>query len=175
MTTAFEMEKKFTSAVFLLGGLISLVFGILLMTRTEGTIEIIMILLGLWWLIEGLFNIVAIIIDKSQWVWKLLGGIFGVIAGILVLNFPLFGGAIYFSFMVFLIGILGLLFGIVSLVASFQGAGWGAGVFGVISIIIGLLLMFNTLIGAQVLLWIFAVLLIIQGLAALVLAMIVKD
>ena len=175
MTTVVEMEKKFTQAVFLLGGIVSLVFGILLIARTQGTIEVIMLLLGLWWLIEGLFNIVAIFIDKTQWGWKLLGGIFGVIAGLLVLNFPLVGGAIYFSVMVFILGILGLLFGIVSLVAAFQGGGWGIGIFGVVSAVIGLLLMFNTLIGAQVLLWIFAVLLIIQGIAALLLGFVIKD
>ena len=49
MTTALETEKKFTQAMFLLGGIISLVFGILLISRTEGTIEVIMLLLGLWW------------------------------------------------------------------------------------------------------------------------------
>ena len=175
MATVFEMEKKFTQAVFLLGGIVSLVFGILLIARTKGTIEVIMLLLGLWWLIEGLFNILAIFIDRTQWGWKLLGGIFGVIAGLLVLNFPLVGGAIYFSVMVFILGILGLLFGIVSLVAAFQGAGWGIGIFGAVSAIVGLLLMFNTLIGAQALLWIFAILLILQGVAALLLGFVIKD
>ena len=106
MTTVLESEKKFNQAVFFLGGLVSLVFGILLIARTQGTIEVIMLLLGLWWLIEGLFNILAIFIDKSQWGWKLLGGIFGVIAGLLVLNFPLVGGAIYFSVMVIVLGVL---------------------------------------------------------------------
>lgn len=175
MTTELTFEKKFTNAVFLLGGLISLVFGILLLTRTEGTIEIIMLLLGLWWLIQGLFNILSIFIDRSQWGWKLAGGIFGVIAGLLVLNFPLVGGAVYFSVMVILLGIVGLLFGIVSLIAAFQGGGWGAGIFGVVSALIGLLLIFNALLSAKILLWIFAILLIIQGVLALIASFMYKE
>jgi len=166
MTTDFEMEKKFTNGILILGGIISLVFGILLIARTEGTIEVIMLLLGLWWLIQGLFNILAIFIEKSQWGWKLLSGIFGVIAGLLVLNFPLVGGAIYFSVMVIVLGILGLLFGVAAIIAAFQGAGWGAGLLGVVSVIIGLLMIFNSLVTAQILLWVFAVLLIIQGAVA---------
>ena len=167
MSTAFEIEKKYANAVLLLGGIVSLVFGILLIARTKGTIEVIMLLLGLWWLIHGLFNIMAIFLDKSQWVWKLLGGILGVIAGLLVLNFPLVGGAIYFSVMIILLGILGLLFGVVAIVAAFQGGGWGAGLFGVVSVVVGLLMIFNSLVTVQVLLWIFAILLIIQGVVAI--------
>ena len=78
MATALEIEKKYTNAIFLLGGIISLVFGILLIARTQGTIEVIMLLVGLWWLIKGLFDLLAIFIDKSQWGLKLLGGILGV-------------------------------------------------------------------------------------------------
>jgi uncharacterized membrane protein HdeD (DUF308 family) len=175
MTTALEMENKFTRAVLFLGGIVALVFGLLLLTRTEGTIEVIMLLLGLWWLIMGLFNILAIFIDKSQWGWKLFGGILGVIAGLLVLNFPLAGGAIIIVFKVFILGILGMLFGIASLVAAFRGAGWGAGIFGAVSLIIGLLLMFNVVIGAKILILILAIFLILDGIVALVLGFMSKN
>jgi uncharacterized membrane protein HdeD (DUF308 family) len=175
MTTAIESEKKFVQAMFLLGGLVSLVFGVLLIARTQGTIEVIMLLVGLWWLIHGLFQILAILIDRSQWVWNLIGGLLGVIAGLLVLNFPLAGGVVVLSFNVFILGILGLLFGLVSIVSAFLGAGWGAGIFGVISLVVGVLLMFNVAIGAQALIWIFAILLIIDGIAALVLSFTIKD
>ena len=167
MTTTYEMDQKFANAIFLLGGIISLVFGVLLIARTKGTIEVIMLFVGLWWLIQGLFNLLGVFIDKSQWVWKLVSGIFGVIAGLLVLNFPLAGGAIYFSFWVILMGIFGLVFGVALLIAAFQGGGLGAGLLGAVSIIIGVLMIFNSLVTVQVLLWIFAVLLIVQGAIAI--------
>ena len=127
MTTVLDQERKYVNGVFLLGGLISLIFGVLLITRTQGVIEVIMLLLGLWWLIQGLFNILAIFIDNSQWGLKLIGGALGVIAGLLVLNFPLVGGAVYFGVMTIIIGVIGLLIGVVSILVAFQGAGWGAG------------------------------------------------
>jgi uncharacterized membrane protein HdeD (DUF308 family) len=175
MTTELTFENKFTNAVFLLGGIISLVFGVLLLTRTEGTIEVIMLLVGLWWLIEGLFNLLAIFIDRSKWGWKLFSGILGVIAGLLVLNFPLVGGAIYFSVMVIIFGVIGVLFGILGLVAAFQGGGWKSALFGVVSGIIGLLLIFNALLSAKILLWIFAILLIVQGVIALIAGFMYKE
>ena len=167
MTTELEMEKKYNNAIVLLGGIISLVFGVLLITRTEGVIQVVMLLLGLWWLIEGLFHLLSLFIDRSKWGWKLIGGILGVILGILVLNFPLVGGVVYFGVMTILIGALGLLFGIVAIIGAFQGAGWGAGVFGVVSVIIGLLLIFNVYVALNILIWIFAILLIIQGVVAI--------
>ncbi len=163
MSTALDMEKKYVNGVFLLGGIISVIFGILLITRTQGVIEVIMLLLGLWWLIQGLFNILAIFIDKSQWGWKLIGGILGVIAGLLVLNFPLVGGAVYFGVMTIVFGVIGLLIGVVSIIAAFQGGGWGAGLFGVVSVIIGFFLIFNVFGALNIFVWIFAILLILQG------------
>ncbi len=173
--TTYESDVKITKAIFLMGGIVSLVFGILLLTRTQRTIEVVMLLLGLWWLIQGIFHLLEIFIDRSQWGWKLLGGIFGVLAGLLVLNFPLVGGAVYFSVLVIILGIFGLIFGIAAIIAAFQGGGWGAGIFGAISVIIGLLFIFNSLISAQVLLWIFALLLILQGALALAAGFIYKE
>jgi uncharacterized membrane protein HdeD (DUF308 family) len=174
MTTA-TMESKFTNYVLLLGGVFSIVFGLLLITRTQGTIEIIMLLMGLWWLIEGLFNLLSIFVDKAQWGWKLFGGIIGVIAGLLVLNFPLVGGAIYFSVMVIFLGILGLIFGVAFVIAAFQGAGWGSALLGGVSILIGLLLVFNSLTSAAILIFIFAILLIVQGIISLVIGFRYKE
>ena len=98
-----------------------------------------------------------------------------VIAGLLVLNFPLVGGAVYFSVMVIIMGVIGLLFGVIGLVAAFQGGGWKSALFGVASAIIGLLLIFNALLSAKILLWIFAILLILQGLLALVAGFMYKE
>ena len=167
MAAELEFERKFNQYLFLIGGIVSLVFGVLLITRTSGAIEIIFLLTGLWWLIEGLFYILAIFIDKSQWGWKLAGGILGVLAGLLVLNMPLAGGVIVLSLGAILLGILGVLFGIAALIAAFQGAGLGAGLFGVVSVIIGLLMMFNAMVSARVLIYLFAGLLILQGAVAL--------
>jgi uncharacterized membrane protein HdeD (DUF308 family) len=173
--TTYESDLKLTKALLLMGGIVSLVFGLLLLTRTQRTFEVIMLLVGLWWLIEGLFDLLVIFIVKSQWGWNLFGGIFGILAGLLVLNFPVAGGAVAASILVIIIGVFGLIFGIAAIIAAFQGGGWGAGLFGVVSAIIGLLFIFNSLASAQILLWIFAILMIVQGAAALYLGFAYKE
>ena len=122
-----------------------------------------MLLVGLTWFIQGIFNLAAIFIDKSQWGWKLFGGVIGVAAGLLVLQNPIASTAVVPAILAIILGLFGLLIGIAALIGAFQGGGWGAGVFGAASIIIGLLLMFNSVVSGQVLVWIVAALLVIEG------------
>jgi hypothetical protein len=125
-----------------------------------------MVLMGLWWLIQGLFNLLAIFVDRSQWGWKLIGGILGVAAGLIVLNHPLLGGAVYFGATIILLGVLGLIFGLISILAAFQGAGWGAGLLGIVSGLIGIFMIFNIYFALNILFWIVAIVLIVQGVVA---------
>lgn len=154
----------------LLGGITSLIFGVLLLTWTGATLTVITLLIGLWWLIQGLFLILGIFQNRSQWIWKLLSGVIGVLAGILVLQHPLQSAIILPATLVFILGIMGIVIGITSLIAAFGGEGWGIGAFGIISIIIGVTLATNVIVGAQFLLWITAGLLILEGIVAIYMA-----
>ena len=66
--------------ILLFGGIISLVFGILLFTQPTASLAIIMLLIGLVWFIQGVVTLLGIFIDKSAWGWKLFGGVIGVAA-----------------------------------------------------------------------------------------------
>ena len=72
----------------LFGGIVALVLGILLFFQTTATLAVVMLLVGLTWFIQGIFSIVAIFVDKSQWGWNLFSGVIGVAAGLLVLQNP---------------------------------------------------------------------------------------
>ena len=162
MTTT-TYEDRSDRYMVLFGGIVSLVLGILLFTQTTATLAVIMLLVGLLWLIQGLFALLSIFIDKTKWGWRLFGGVVGIAAGLIVLQNPVESTAVVPAILALLLGIFGLLIGISFLIAAFQGEGWGVGIFGVISILIGLLLMFNSLVGGQVLVWLTALLLVIQG------------
>lgn len=149
--------------ILLFGGIISLVFGILLFTQTGAALALIMLLVGLSWFIQGIVTLLAIFIDKEAWGWNLFGGAIGVAAGLLVLQNPLASTVAVPAVVAILLGIFGVLIGISALIVAFQGEGWGAGIFGAISLVIGLLLMFNSIVGGQVLVWLTALLLVIQG------------
>ena len=105
--------------ISLLRGIFSCVFGILLLTHTQETIEFLVLLLGAWWVLKGLFGIISIFVGDTRWAWKLLGRIFGVLAGYLVLSFKLSSSRIFFLFVVTILISLGLLYGVVNLTAVF--------------------------------------------------------
>ena len=147
----------------LFGGIVSLLFGILLFTQTTATLALIMLLVGLSWFIQGIVTLLAIFIDKQAWGWKLFGGVIGIAAGLLVLQNPLTSTVAIPAVLAILLGIFGVLIGASALIAAFQGEGWGAGIFGAVSLVLGLLIMFNSVVGGQMLVWISALLFVIQG------------
>ena len=120
------MDTKQDRYVLLFGGIISLVFGILLFTRTDASLALIMLLVGLLWFIQGIFTLLGIFIDKSSWGWKLFGGVIGVAAGMLVLQNPLASTEVVPAVLAVILGIFGVLIGITALIGSVQGRRLGS-------------------------------------------------
>lgn len=158
---------KVNSQSLLLGGIASIIFGILLLSWPGATLSVIMLLVGLWWLIQGIAMIFAIFLDRSGWIWKLLGGIIGIIAGIIVLQHPVQATLIVPATLALILGILGLSMGIIAVIAAFAGDGWGTGILGIVSILIGLLFIFNAAVGGVVLVWATGFLMIISGISGI--------
>ncbi len=163
----YTNQDKTMNYAMLFGGVASLVFGLLLLTQTTAALAIIMLLVGLMWFIQGIFNVLSIFIDKAEWGWKLFGGVIGIAAGLLVFRNPIESTAVVPAVVALLMGVFGLIIGISGLVDAFQGGGWGAGVFGAIAIVIGLLFIFHSFVSGQVLVWLFALLLVVQGLVGI--------
>jgi uncharacterized membrane protein HdeD (DUF308 family) len=159
----------------LFSGIISLVLGILLFTQTGATLTVVVLIVGIVWFIQGIFQILSIFIDKKGWGWNLFGGVIGIAAGLIVIQNPLAGAVVLPAVVALMMGIFGLMIGISALIAAFQGEGWGAGIFGAISILLGLLLMFNSVVGGAALVWVAALLLVIQGGIGIVMAFLSKD
>jgi uncharacterized membrane protein HdeD (DUF308 family) len=162
-----ENENTINRRVMVLGGIASVIFGILLLTWPGATLSAIMMLVGLWWLIQGIFMIFSIFIDRSKGGWKLIGGAIGILAGILVLQHPLLIPMIGTITLTLVLGILGISMGILSVIAALAGDGWGTGVLGIVSIVIGMLFIFNVWVGAVVLVWGTAILMIISGISGI--------
>jgi uncharacterized membrane protein HdeD (DUF308 family) len=99
--------------------------------------------LGIWWMIQGVFDIVAIFVDHSMWGWKLFMGIVSFIAGAYILMYPIAAAVALPKVFVLVLGIWGLMYGIILVVMAFRGGGWGAGILGVLGIIFGVALMAN--------------------------------
>ena len=154
----------------LIEGIALIILGIFFLTSAGATTIVFVQALGIYWLIRGIFYIVAIFLDSTAWGWKLFAGIVGILAGIAILQHPLLSPFMVGSVLVIVLGVQGLLVGIVGLIQAFQGAGWGAGILGAVSIIIGLWLLFNIGAATLALPWAIGLLAIVGGIAALVMA-----
>lgn len=156
--------------VVLIEGIAAIILGFLLLINPGSTTVLIIQFLGIYWFIDGIMSIVRIFIDKTAWGWKLFSGIIGILAGMAIIQYPLWAAVLVPTTLVWLFGFFGIIIGISALIQAFQGAGWGAGILGVLSILFGIVLLINPLVGAATLPFIFGFLGIVGGIAALVMA-----
>ena len=152
----------------LLQGVALLIIGVLLLTETAITLFMLVMFLGVYWLIGGIFDLVGVVGDRTQWGWKLFTGVIGVLAGIAVLRHPLWATIMIPSMLAWLLGAFGVVIGIVTLFRAITGAGWGAAIIGVISLLLGVILLLNPFFSAVVLVYAAAACAIGGGVASIV-------
>jgi uncharacterized membrane protein HdeD (DUF308 family) len=136
-------------------------------------IEVLMFVikvLGIYWIISGVFQLIVMFMDHTAWGWKLFAGLLGILAGIVVLGSPLWSSVIVLATMVIIMGIQGIVYGGIGLYQAFKGGGWGQGILSAISILFGFVLLANVMIGAAVLPWVLAVFAIVGGIFAVIAA-----
>ena len=148
-----------------------MIIGIFLLTAPGITLLFLVQVTGFFWLIGGILRIVSIFIDSSSWGWKLLVGILGVLAGIVVLQHPVWSTLLLPAIYVIILGVQGIISGVVSMVIAFRGEGWGIGILGALSIVFGIVLLLNPFfIGVAVLPFVLGAFALIGGIAAIVMA-----
>ena len=156
--------------VVLIEGIAAIIIGVLLLVNPRITTTVLIQFLGIYWFIVGIIDIVRIFMDSSMWGWKLFSGIIGILAGIAIIQYPLWSSLLVPTVLVWVFGFFGIIIGVIGLIQAFQGAGWGAGILGILSILFGLLLIFNAFVASLTLPFIFGILGVVGGLAALVMA-----
>src|SRR5919199_4071301 len=159
----------------LLEGVAAVIIGILLLTSPGITLFALVQVTGFFWLVGGILRLVSIFVDSSSWGWKLLGGILGVLAGIVVLQHPLWSTLLLPAVYVIILGTQGIILGGASLVTSFRGGGWGSGILGAFSIVLGVVLLLNPLfIGIAVLPLVLGAFALVGGIVAVVGALVLR-
>ncbi len=163
-------EQKIPWWLILIEGIALVILGILWLASPGMTTAVVVRLLGIYWLIAGLFRIIGIFLDHEQWGWKLLMGVLGIIAGILVLQHPLWSTLIVGATLTVTLGIFGAVIGAMGLYRASKGEGLAAGILAAITLLFGLLLLFNVAVVTQVLPWILGGLALVGGIVVIVLA-----
>ncbi|ABN56377.1 MULTISPECIES: HdeD family acid-resistance protein [Methanoculleus] len=152
-------------------GIIAILFGVLFFVYPIPTLTLLATILGIYWLANGVVVLLSLSRHKTGWGWKMLVGILGILAGVIVLIYPLYSAVLVPTIYAIIIGVEGLVIGAIYLVQGFSGEGWGTAVLGILSIIFGLILIAHPLIAALAFVLLIAVLAIIGGIAAVILAL----
>lgn len=154
--------------LLLLEGIAALLIGILLLTETGVTLFGLVVFLGVYWLVTGILDLVMLFVDRRQWGWKLVSGIIGILAGLVIIRHPWWASVLVPATLVWLLGVAGVVIGVIALVRAFMGGGWASAILGVISILLGGILLFNTAVSTVVLVYAVAIWAIIGGIFAIV-------
>jgi uncharacterized membrane protein HdeD (DUF308 family) len=110
-----------------------------LVTKLE-TYRLLIYVLGIWWLVDGIFDIVSLFIDHTQWGWKLFIGIVSIIAGSYVILHPVIAGIELPQILVLVLGIWGVIKGCIMFFMAFKGSGGAYAIIGIFAIFFGLVL-----------------------------------
>ena len=153
----------------LLEGLAALIIGIYLIANPIDTTIILVRMLGWYWLFVGIFTIVTILMDRTDWVWRAVNGILGILAGIVIINYPLFSALFIPATLVTIAAILAIGFGVLRLYWALK-EGWSSAIAGVLNIILGLLILGHPMLGIITLVYVAAILSIVGGVATIYLA-----
>ena len=168
---ALQPQQSSIWWVFLLQGLAGIVLGLMLLTEPGATMVALTTLLGFYWLIVGVLALVQVFVDRSTpWMWSLLSGIVGILAGLFVLRHPLIAALTVPTILVVILGVQGLVMGVIEIIGGFKGGGVGSFILGAVNVLVGLLLLGSPVAAALAVPLVFGVLLLIQGVASIVLA-----
>jgi uncharacterized membrane protein HdeD (DUF308 family) len=128
----------------LIGGILAIVVGALLiwgnLVTQVKTYLLLVEVLGIWWLVDGIFDIVHMFMDHTQWAWKLFIGIVSIIAGGYIIMHPIIAGFELPKLFVLVLGIWGVIKGALMIVMGFKGGGGAWFILGIFAVFFGLVL-----------------------------------
>lgn len=142
MTQAVKM-RAIPWWLILIEGIALIILGILFLTNPFGTALAVTTVLGIYWLISGILGIIGLFLDRHNWFWKLLLGILGIVAGVLIIQNPAASTVVLGASLTLWLGLLGIFIGILQIIRGVTGEGLGALILGIISIILGIILLAN--------------------------------
>lgn len=162
--------------IALLQGISAIIIGALLVAEPADTFLALIPLIGIYWLVIGILSLVRIFVDRSvPWIWSLLSGLIGVLAGLAVLRHPMTAAILIPTVLVIVLGVQGLVMGICELIEGFRGGGAWSFILGVINLLVGVLLLARPMVAALAVPLVFGILLLVQGFALLMWAFRVRS
>ena len=141
--------------LILLWGILTLMIGLFLVTTPATTAVALFTLLGAYFVVAGIVDVVASIAQRGPgWGWKLALGVLYIVAGFAVLGSPILSTIFGVSVLYYFIAFAAIFGGIVNIVQALLKIGkvgfWpilGTLLLGILQLVIGLFLLENPLTG----------------------------
>ncbi|MFN8473643.1 MAG: DUF308 domain-containing protein [Anaerolineae bacterium] len=147
----------------LIEGIAGIIIGLLLFASPAITTAVLVQVLGIYFLVMGIFSLIGMFINPTRWGWKLFMGILGIIAGLVIIQHPIWSTIGVAAIVALFIAVDAIIMGIIRLIQAFQGGGWWTGIVGVLLIIIGIYLFTNLGATTIALPWVFGLFALIGG------------
>ena len=151
-------------------GVALIVLGLLCLSAPGATLFVVVQFVGIYWLVTGILGLVSLISDRRMWLWKLVAGVIGILAGIAIIQHPLWATILVPSTLILVIGIMGIVAGILGIIHSSSERGWMGVALGAVGALLGLILVANPVIGAATLPFVVGIFALVGGIMALVAA-----
>jgi uncharacterized membrane protein HdeD (DUF308 family) len=173
--TVMPDAQLFPWWLFLLWGILTLLIGLMFLLTPGITMELFITFLGAYWLVGGLFMIGNLFVDRTNMGLKILLAVINIVAGALILLYPIFSTFFVLSFLILFLGFWACFIGAVHIFHAFTKKDAGNGVLGIISIVFGILLIAHPIIALAMLPFIAGGFCMVSGLATLYVAFIGKN
>jgi uncharacterized membrane protein HdeD (DUF308 family) len=177
ISTSVEMTAVVGSMswwLVLIWGIMALIVGLMLVTTPLATAFTLILFIGVYWLIGGIFTLASLFTDRSNWGWKTFLAVISIIAGIGIMSYPIYSSILVMTVFTTLIGFWGLLIGCTKLFEAFVKKDVGAGVLGLLSVIFGFILLAYPYAGAIALPFIAGIFAILVGISTIFVSYIIK-
>lgn len=133
----------------LVRGIVLIIFGLLMFARPGATLVSLIIFLGAYWLVGGIFDLIEGLMghtDRSR-VWLIISAIISIIAGFIVMQQPVMAGVFTSTFLIYFIAIASIIAGVMQIFAGNEGSwSWGGFFLGILYIIFGVIILANPLL-----------------------------
>jgi uncharacterized membrane protein HdeD (DUF308 family) len=157
----------------LIRGILLVIFGVIMFARPGSTLLSLIWFLGIYWIVDGVSSIIEGLrgnTEKSR-TWTVVGGIFSILAGFIIVGNSVVTGFISGTFIAWLIGIAIIANGIVMIFAGRDGQWtWWRLVMGILYVLFGIFVISHPLLTIGALIWMFAFWALVSGILAIVLA-----
>ena len=173
-------EKKLAKHwwAILIRGIVAILFALLAFFATGFTLKLLLIFLGVYLLLDGLFAVIGSLMaakDHKTWWVLLLEGIVSLAAGIFVFAWP----SITLVILVYIVALWAVITGIFEFLASIS-ASWAApgkifiGITGVLSVILGVMIFIYPLFSLTAIIWLIGIYALLIGLSLIFFSMKLK-